>query len=221
MEDVCLYDFVADYVKSGVDKDGKVVYRTLGKSVLPNHKLYNPNRENERESYFYSLLLLFVPFRNEGDLINDGENAENAFNRHMKENNALKTHSEKLCKMLKAHDTVQKINEARQAKAETVKENEPLEEDEGPQVVGEARSAMSDMFDLHQHDDSPSLEHLVSSLKLILTKQGYSNTCNSTWNTRHAMRVLNVHVCFKWCRRNWQIIFDKDHSGSGSSNMEK
>ena len=25
------------------------------------------------------------------------------------------------------------------------------------------------------------------------------------------MRVLNVHVCFKWCRRNWQIIFDKDH----------
>ena len=126
--------------------------------------------ENERESYFYSLLLLFVPFCNEGDLINDGENAENAFNRHMKENNALKTHSEKLCKMLKAHDTVQKINEARQANAETVKENEPLEEDEGPQVVGEARSAMSDIFDLHQHDDSPSLEHLVSSLNTDQTR---------------------------------------------------
>ena len=45
MEDVCLYDFVADYVKSGVDKDGKVIYCKLGKSVLPNHKLYNPNGE--------------------------------------------------------------------------------------------------------------------------------------------------------------------------------
>ena len=73
MEDVCLYDFVASYVKCGIDKDGNVVYRELNKSVLPNHKMYNPNKENERESYFYSLLLLFVPFRNEEDLTEDGE----------------------------------------------------------------------------------------------------------------------------------------------------
>ena len=39
MEDVCLYDFVANYVKCGVDKDGNVVYRKLNKSVLPNHKV--------------------------------------------------------------------------------------------------------------------------------------------------------------------------------------
>ena len=37
MEDVCLYDFVADYVKTGVDKDGNTTYRRLTKSVLPNH----------------------------------------------------------------------------------------------------------------------------------------------------------------------------------------
>ena len=63
------------YAKTGVNKDGNnfIVYRKLVKSVLPNHKLYNPNRENERESYFYSLLLLFVPFCNEDDLIKDGE----------------------------------------------------------------------------------------------------------------------------------------------------
>ena len=75
MEDVCLYDFVADYAKCGVDKDGKTKYR---KSVLPNHKLYNPNKENEKESYYYSLLLLFVPFRNEMDLVKEEERAENA-----------------------------------------------------------------------------------------------------------------------------------------------
>ena len=91
MEDVCLYDFVVNYAKCGIDKDGNVVYRKLNKSVLPNHKSYNPNKENERESYFYSLLLLFVPFRNEEDLTEDGEDAEHAFNRHMQENDALNT----------------------------------------------------------------------------------------------------------------------------------
>ena len=72
MEDVCLYDFVADYVKSGEDKNGKTVYRKLGGSLLPNHKGLNPNKENE-ESYFYCLMLLFVPFSNEGDLVEEGE----------------------------------------------------------------------------------------------------------------------------------------------------
>ena len=67
MEDVRLYDFVADYVKTGVDKHGNTTYHRLTKSVLPNHKLYNPTKEDEKENYYYSLLLLFVPFRNESD----------------------------------------------------------------------------------------------------------------------------------------------------------
>ena len=73
------------HCKYGVDKDGNVVYRKLVKSVLPNHKLYNPNNVSERERYFYSLLLLFAPFRNETHLIEEGENAECAFNQHMNE----------------------------------------------------------------------------------------------------------------------------------------
>ena len=72
MEDVCLYDFVANYAKSGVDKNGRRQYRKLKNCVLPNHKVFNPSRENERENYYYSLLLLFVPFRNEGELIEKG-----------------------------------------------------------------------------------------------------------------------------------------------------
>ena len=43
MEGVWLYDFVARYVKCGVDKNGKTEYRRPIKSVLPNHKLYKPN----------------------------------------------------------------------------------------------------------------------------------------------------------------------------------
>ena len=67
--------------------------------------------------------------------------------------------------MLEARESVQKINEARQAEEETVPAPEPVEEDEGPQMVGEAMSAMHDVLDLQQNDDSgPSSEELVSSL---------------------------------------------------------
>ena len=79
-----MYDFVANYIKCGVDKDDNVVYHKLNKT-------YNPNKESERESYFYSLLLLFVPFCNEEDLTEDGEDAEHAFNRHMQENDTVNT----------------------------------------------------------------------------------------------------------------------------------
>ena len=111
------------------------MYCKLAKPILPNHKLYNPSKEDEREKYFYSLLLLFVPFRNEGDLIEEGETAESAFERHMQENKALNTHSDKLQCMLRARETVQKIIEARQAQEENVSESASEAED-GPQSDG-------------------------------------------------------------------------------------
>ena len=127
--------------------------------------MFNPSRENERENYYYSLLLFFVPFCNEGELIEKGESAEDAFNRHMKQNSALNTHSEKLQRMLKAKENVEKVNEARQTAEENVPMSEPMEEDEGPQVAGEATSAMHDVANLQDNEDGgPSLEELVSSL---------------------------------------------------------
>ena len=62
-------------------------------------------------------------------------------------------------------ETVQKINEARQVQ-ENVSESASEAED-GPQVAGEAISAMHDVADLCQDndDDGSSLEELVSSLK--------------------------------------------------------
>ena len=108
-------------INMDVDEDG-------GK---PIHKIYNPSKEKD---YFYSLLLLFVPFRNEGDLIEEGETAESALNRHMEENGALNTHSEKLQRMLKAKESVQKINEARQAQQQDVKGPDQGEEDDDDDV---------------------------------------------------------------------------------------
>ena len=151
-----------------MDTDGNIVYRKLIKPTLPNHKIYNPNREEEQECFYYSLLLLFVPFREESNFIADGENAESAFNRHLSKNDAMNTHSNKLQRMLKSQERVQKINEARQAQEQNISEPQPVEDDSGPYVVGEAISAMHDVFDLNHNNDSDdattSFEELVSSL---------------------------------------------------------
>ena len=147
--------FFANYVKCGIDEDGKIKYRKLSKSALPNHKLFNPKKEDEKESYFYSFLLLFVPFRNEDELMEEGESAEDVFN----------IHCDKLQTMLRVNENVQKINEARQAEQQQVPVSEPIEGDEGPQVAGEATSAMHDVADLQHSDNSgPSLDELASSL---------------------------------------------------------
>ena len=62
MEEVCLYDFVAEYEKCGEDDDGNPVYRERSKPILPNHRIYDPSKENEQENYYYYYSLLFVPF---------------------------------------------------------------------------------------------------------------------------------------------------------------
>ncbi len=45
MEDVCLYDFVANYDWYGRDVEGNRKYRKLTKPRLVNHYAYNPNKE--------------------------------------------------------------------------------------------------------------------------------------------------------------------------------
>ena len=81
LENVCLYDFVSHYEFQGVDNAGQRVYRKLGKPKLPNHKVFDPENENQRQEYFYSLVLLFSPFRDESSLLLDNETPEHAFHR--------------------------------------------------------------------------------------------------------------------------------------------
>ncbi len=53
LEDVCPYDFVANYDWQSKDSSGNRKYRKLTKPWLPNHKLYDPAYENQREDYYY------------------------------------------------------------------------------------------------------------------------------------------------------------------------
>ena len=75
-----------------------------GKRQLPNHKLFDPDNENQREEFFYSLVLLFSPFRDESSLLHDKETAEQAFQRLL--SNKITDYHDKLKTMLAAASNV-------------------------------------------------------------------------------------------------------------------
>ena len=92
LDDVCLYDFVRWYVLFNTDCYGNRKYRLLNKPCLPNHKIYDPSKEDQREDYYYTLLLLFVPFRNEDDLLSVHHSAEQAFNHFISSSDSIGKH---------------------------------------------------------------------------------------------------------------------------------
>ena len=141
LRDMCLYDFVAWIDWTSRDKEGGRKYRRLNKPRLPNHKLFNLEKEEQKEDYYYSVILLFVPFTDEGDLLLPNESAEDAFHRLTNESGLI--HHERLQTMLAAESHIKKINEARH-KASTDEKVESQEDGDGPQFTVEAKSAMDD-----------------------------------------------------------------------------
>jgi len=111
----------------------------LKKPRLPNHKLFDPEKEAQREDYYYSLILLFVSFRIESSLLLDNEKAEEAFHRLV--NTDCSSYHARLL-MLEAQSNI-KINEVRHADGE-----EKISEDDEPQLMGEAKTAMNDVIDM-------------------------------------------------------------------------
>ena len=127
LEDVCLYNFVANYDWYGKDCDGDRKYTKLKKPRLPNRKVFDPEKDAQREDYYYSLIVLFVPFRTESSLLLDNERGEEAFHRLV--NPDCCSYHARL-QMLEAQSSIQKINEARHADLE-----EKISNDE-PQLTG-------------------------------------------------------------------------------------
>ena len=59
-----------------IKKDNQRVYKKkLNTPRLVNHKLFDPEKETQREDYYYSLILLFVPFHDESNLLLENETA--------------------------------------------------------------------------------------------------------------------------------------------------
>ena len=94
-------------------------------------------------SLFQAGTVLFIPFRNECDLVK-GEKAEVAFNHHIGTNVNLSEHHEKLQALLKAQTAVKKINEVREEEGVAAP---PAEKDAC--FHGEGKAAMDDVYHLN------------------------------------------------------------------------
>ena len=107
-----------------MDAQGNRAYYKLDKPVLPNHRIYDPNKEEQREDFYYSLLLLFK--------LDAGVE--------------MKDHHDNLLKMLNVQSKVQTINQHRAKNEDNVTEDK----EQRLIIVGEAvAAAMNDVSDIN------------------------------------------------------------------------
>ena len=173
LEDSNLYDFLAwhDIVyKKPSDKATfyPVFDRFLKKRSSPyliNHYKYNP--EQEPEKYFYSLLLLFKPWRKCDSLMGDSNSYKEAFY-SCKDSlpEGLKYHNQ-LSNLQKDDAKMREDITEQQAKmeAEEMEESSDLPAG-GPlqYVCKEAQDAMAELGDLMQHSSQVDVDAMITHL---------------------------------------------------------
>uniref|UniRef100_A0A1X7TUE5 Uncharacterized protein n=1 Tax=Amphimedon queenslandica TaxID=400682 RepID=A0A1X7TUE5_AMPQE len=115
-------------------------------------------QEAERDNFYYSLIILFVPFREKSALVMEVETMKGAVRRHREasicgiENSFHKVHN--LCE---ADCKWKKIVEARN-KASFTEELPDKKEDDEPQFLGEIMEAVGDIADMHINIPNLTLE---------------------------------------------------------------
>ena len=189
LEECCLYGFKKWYKFNGLDAQGKRSYYKLNKPILPNHKLYDPNKDEQREDFYYSLLLLFKPFRDESGLVKEGQTAEGAFREFLDTEVEMISHHDKLMKMLNAQSKVCNINEHRFENEENVTE-EPVE---SPVITGEAVAAMNDVCDINAVNHIIDLDERIAKLNKDQSRI-FHNLCehfNHQYRHKHNQCVCN------------------------------
>ena len=131
--------------------------RRLTKPLVVNHPVFDPNRKEQEEDYYYCLILLFVPFTDETDLLLPGESAKQAFERIENDDFLLTTRGSKRCWLLPEKRV--EIDQARKSGGE----DQPTKDGEdGLQIKGKSRY---DDF-LHLDDVNPlDLHQRVSTLR--------------------------------------------------------
>ena len=92
----------------------------------------------------------------------ENETTEEAFRRLLPDDSTCSAYHGRLQKMLQTRANIKKINDAQQADGE---EHKISERDDDPQLLGEAKTAMKELFDMNAHPaDTLSLKQRVAML---------------------------------------------------------
>ncbi len=81
LSSMCLHDFVAHIDWYDRDGAGEKTYRRLVKPRVIRHPKYKTSQKEQEQAYYYGLLLLFVPYTDESDFLEDGETPKTSFER--------------------------------------------------------------------------------------------------------------------------------------------
>ena len=219
LEDTTLYDFVAWYDLESKEPKSSVKYfhfydRYLKKRTRPylvNHYRYNPNQDAEK--YFYSILLLFKPWRQCDSLLGDDSNYMDAFNA-CKDSllDGLKYHAQ-LSRLQEADTTVRELISKRreQMEAEDMQSSDiPVE---GPlrYVATEVHNAMADFEDLVCHVNPEDIQGMIGQLN-----EDQLRVFNKVKTAIEAQVSTGVKVDSELCR-----LFISGCGGTGKSFLIK
>ena len=82
LSSMCLYDFVRTIDWYHRDPaTGSKTYRLLTKPRVVNHPVFDTDRPEQVDGYYCALVMLFVPFKDEDDLLEPGVTPKEAFSR--------------------------------------------------------------------------------------------------------------------------------------------
>ena len=172
LEDINLYDFLAWYDMGSDEPKRNAIYfpffdRFLKKrshAYLVNHFQYNPNQDAEK--YFYSILLLFKPWRQCDSLLGDHSTYMDAFSA-CKDSllDGLKYHAQ-LSRLREADANVRELinNRREEMEAEDMQSSDAPVEGPLRYVATEVHNVMADFEDLACHVDPVDIEDLIGRL---------------------------------------------------------
>uniref|UniRef100_A0A1X7VQQ7 Uncharacterized protein n=1 Tax=Amphimedon queenslandica TaxID=400682 RepID=A0A1X7VQQ7_AMPQE len=95
--------------------NGKRMYRPLQKECLSNYIGFQVHHANQRDSFYYAIILPFLPFRNENDLVEDGETVQEALIATLLTTKCVEANEKfrKLLKIGKRHTSCKSSNQKR------------------------------------------------------------------------------------------------------------